>query len=278
MFPAEEPEPGCPLAVVRVDDDGTEQAFTRELRWEPSSTRLKRLFRRDSWEVDADWAHVFMVDIVEQIRRIRYGEPDRHFEWDTRGVWGARDTLPDIGFAAGEAVLVRRAPAPFRWFVPEPGRGGGVLLRVAEDGTAHRFTLDLRWEPSNGPDPGLPELEEGTAMVRIADVVERVRESWQRDGWPGRAYFAIFKQDRHVTDLANALHVVRSDGGPDSHFGDSFSIGSDWSPTRTLREFAMGSDFGVIKIPIAEPEAEHLVEVIRKRRAQWQRAYGRPGN
>ncbi|MEV6237316.1 hypothetical protein [Lentzea sp. NPDC051838] len=269
VFPAEEPEPRCPLAVVRVGDDGTEEAFTRDLRWEPSSTRLRQTFRRDSFEVDADWADVFMIDIIEQMRRIRYGDPDWHFSWGTRGVWGARQSLPDIDLGDGEAQLARRAPEPFRWFVPD----NGIVLRVAEDGTAHRFTLELRWEPSDVPGSGLEEVDEDTAMVRVAEVVERIRESWQRH-WPGRAYFAIFKQHRHVTDLANAQYVVRADGGADSQLGESFSLLSDWRPTQTLREFAVGSDFGEVKIPIAEPEAEHLVEVIRGRRAQWKRAYG----
>ncbi|HEX8864362.1 MAG TPA: hypothetical protein VF821_01780, partial [Lentzea sp.] len=186
VFPAEAPEPRCPVAVVRVAEDGTEEAFTRELRWEPSSTRLRRMFRRASWEVDADWAEVFMIDMIEQVRRIRYGDPDWRFTWSTRGVWGARRSLPDIDLGDGEAVLVPRAPEPFRWFVPDDG----TVLRVAEDGTAHRFTPALRWEPSDVPGSGVEEAQEDTAMVRIAGVVERVREEWQRHRWPGRSYFA----------------------------------------------------------------------------------------
>ncbi|HEX8871061.1 MAG TPA: hypothetical protein VF821_35695, partial [Lentzea sp.] len=77
-----------------------------------------------------------------------------------------------------------------------------------------------------------------------------------------------------VTDLANALYVVRANGGHDSQLGESFTIVRDWDTTTTLREFAVGSDFGEVKIPIAESEAEYLMELIRERREQWQRAYG----
>lgn len=191
-------------------------------------------------------------------------------------MWGARGTLPDIDLDNGEAVLVRRA-APFRWFVPEPGEHNEIVLRVAEDGTGHRYTLDLRWEPYDVLGSDLQEVPEGTAMHRIADVVERMRESW-RDHWPGRHYFAIFARARHVVDLANAQYLVRPTNGHDSDLGESFTIFHDWQPCSTLRDFAMGKEFLEVKIPIAEPEAEYLVEVLRKRTKQWQRAYGRPGN
>ena len=111
-------------------------------------------------------------------------------------MWGQRRTQPDIDLGDGEAVLVERAPAPFRWLV-----------------------------------------------------------SKQR----------------------TALHVVRGKGGHDSYLCDSFGIGRDWHPATTLREFAMAGRRGV-KIPIAESEADHLVEVILRRREQWSRAYWALGN
>lgn len=276
MFPAGEPEPRCPVAVVRVDDDGTEQAFTRELRWEPLSAQLKTTSWRDAWEVGQDWAEVFMIDMIVAMRRVRYGDSDpsvRVYYDDYHGVWGQRRTEPDIDLADGEAVLVKRTPSLFRWYVSDEGKRREIV-RVAHDGTEHRFTDELSWQRSGllGSARGLEEVPEGTAMWRVAGVVERVREAWSHR-WPGPYHFAIFNEGRHVFDLASALHVVRAKGGHDAHLGDSFGILSDWLPTTTLRSFAMADHRGV-KISIAPSEVQYLVEVIRGRREQWLRAYG----
>ncbi|MFS8098855.1 hypothetical protein LFM09_17135 [Lentzea alba] len=259
VLPADDPDPKCPLAVVRVEG-GSEQAFTRELRWEPS-TRL----RRGAFKVDSEWAEGFMIDMIVQMRRIRYGGDDPSVRADSEGVWGLRRTRPRIELGDGEAVLVDHGP-PSRWFRSEDG-----VLKVGEDGTGQRFTADLRWEPSEVP-ASAEEVPEHAAMWTIADLVESTRERWRRH-WPGPSYFAIFWHARHVLDLSAALAVVRPIHGHDDGVAESFSLGSDWGRSDTLRDFAMGNHHGV-KIPIAESEAEHLVDVIRERREMRRRAYG----
>jgi hypothetical protein len=280
VFPAEEPEPRCPIAVLRVGDDGTEQVFTRELRWEPSSGRLEETPGRDPWEVDQDWAEMFVIDMIVAMRRVRYGDSDPSIReyYNADGVWGQRRTQPDIDLGHGEAVLVERAPAPFRWLVSKWGAPRQIVLRIADDGTVEQYTDDLRWKSSKRPGAAqdLEEVDERTALWRVAGVIERVRGEWSHR-WPGAYHFAIFNQGRQALDLDNALHVVRAKGGHDSYLGDSFAIGRDWHPATTLRDFSMGNERGV-KIPIAKSEADHLVEVILRRREQWSRAYWVLGN
>ena len=279
VFPAGEREPRCPIAVVRAGDDGTEQAFTRALRWEPLSARLEEPPGRDSWEVDPSWAEMFMIDMIVAMRRVRYGESDPSVRvyYDYDGVWGQRRTQPEIDLGDGEAVLVERAPAPFRWHVSKWGAREQIVLRVAPDGTGQQFTDDLHWNPSDRlPARDLEEVDERTALWRVAGVIERVRGAWSHN-WAGPYYFAVFNQGRQALHLDDALHVVRPKGGHDSHLCDSFAIGRDWCPATTLREFAMADHRGV-KIPIAASEADHLVEVILRRREQWGRAYWALGN
>lgn len=114
MFAAEEPQPRCPLAVVRLDDDGTEQAFTRALRWVPSDDGLACVCGElppNVWQVDEEWAEVYMIDMVREIRRRRYGECDASVRLDP-GEWGRPCSGPCIDLSDGEARLVARECLP----------------------------------------------------------------------------------------------------------------------------------------------------------------------
>lgn len=67
----------CPVAVVRLFPDGTEEAFTRDLRWQPSD-RLARLggeLPPTVFEVAPGHAEQMVVDLIVRTREDRYEVP-----------------------------------------------------------------------------------------------------------------------------------------------------------------------------------------------------------
>ncbi|MGI5500909.1 hypothetical protein [Lentzea sp. CA-135723] len=65
----------CPVAVVRLSPDGTEEAFTRSLEWGPSDLVARRSGEPAFFEISAADAEQLVVDIIVKVRSERYEVP-----------------------------------------------------------------------------------------------------------------------------------------------------------------------------------------------------------
>ncbi|SEQ32867.1 hypothetical protein [Lentzea albida] len=65
----------CPVAVVRVSPDGTEEAFTRSLAWGPSDLLARHGGEPTVFEISADDVEQLVVDLVVDVRAERYEVP-----------------------------------------------------------------------------------------------------------------------------------------------------------------------------------------------------------
>ncbi|GLY51577.1 hypothetical protein [Lentzea sp. NBRC 102530] len=78
----------CPVAVVRVSPDGTEEAFTRSLAWGPSDLLARYGGEPTVFEITADDVEQLVVDIIEGVRAERYevpyGEGTNIYAWFAR--------------------------------------------------------------------------------------------------------------------------------------------------------------------------------------------------
>lgn len=185
-------------------------------------------------------------------------------------VWGRPRTGPRIDLGEGEARLVPRERPPLRWYTSDIDDRRDIVLRVAEDGTAERFTAGLRWERYHGPLQGLEEAPEDQAYFRIYHLLRRVRAAEGIDH-----FHAIFESPWDVLDPPSAYLVATASSVlPEAPTGREFGPSGEWRPSEKLRRLWRGRSESGYDLAIPAIEAEYLMAVLRKRGEQWRRAYG----
>ncbi|GHH28885.1 hypothetical protein [Lentzea cavernae] len=195
-----------PLAVVRVTG-AVEEAFTHDLRWEPSAL-LSRVPTEPAWtarDVDADQAAGFLVEMVREVRaRSHESELADHKYYAS-----FRQAADVLDLARADRLLRRPDGA------------------VEEEYAGHET-----WEPStklsrvdSGKDPD--ETYIALSLVEAAQVKKLVDEQWDR----GCTHHVV------LVDGSPVAVVTKVVDDPDSEFGElAFTGDPEPQPSRLLAQ------------------------------------------
>ncbi|MGW6445880.1 hypothetical protein [Lentzea sp. NPDC055074] len=244
VFAAVESVPRCPLKVVRLFPDGTEETFTRDLVWERSST-LGDALPVGAWETGPEYATAFLTDMVVETRAAKYGRP--HADgFVYHALFRERADVLDLDACHG---LVRRdqdealheltpdgswqpcreevpAFAVRRWATPGPAAvaiDAGEAARLAARGV--RAPEPAEWHVIWAEDDAIPA---GVVLVR-ADGSEEVFTRdlvWERSDLRHRTPVRVREATepearRAIGEMVRLMNLCRrrDEGGPYQYYG-----------------------------------------------------------